>query len=263
MKNITKDQSRSFYNNFAAQQRITGVNSRHTSIFNKALSLGLKTNHSVLEIGCGIGTLSSLLIPYLRYGELFSCDLSPESIKVAQEAFAQWQNCEFHVLDGSEFILDRKFDMVIMPDSCEHIPVEHHNRMFKNISKMLKDDGILYIHIPHPYNLDWFRVYEKDKLQIIDQSLYLNEFCKTIEDTDFYVFSEEPYNVWSSLRLGEWWGKYTHRVLRKKEDFSDPKHAPKPAETLMPETKIKSKLKRIPFLVSIVRLLRKTFGRAV
>jgi cyclopropane fatty-acyl-phospholipid synthase-like methyltransferase len=154
-------------------------------------------------------------------GGLFACDLSAESIKIAKETYKQYPNCEFHALDASDFVLDRQFDMVIMPDSCEHIPVEQHNRMFKNISKMLKDDGIVYIHIPHPYHLDWMRIHDKEELQLIDQSLYLHEFCETIKDTDFYVFSEEPYNIWIFPNLSEWRGKYVHRVLRRKEDFSN------------------------------------------
>jgi len=218
MEPITKKESEEFYSNvWLERQKKTGVNARHHSIYNKAISLGLKPEHSVLEIGCGIGALSSLLIPYLeRGGNLFSCDLSIESIKLAQETYKQYTNCEFHALDGSDFILDRQFDMVIMPDSCEHIPIEHHNRMFKNISKMLKRDCVLYIHIPHPYHLDWMRVHTPADLQIIDQSLYLDDFCESIKDTDLYVFSEEPYNVWTYPNEVEWRGKYIHRVLRKK-----------------------------------------------
>lgn len=223
MEEVTKKQSQDYYDKkFIERQKKVGVNARHYSIFNKAKTLGLLPSHNVLEIGCGIGTLSSLLIPYLRGGggSIFCCDLSSESITYARETYRKFTNAEFHALDASDFILDREFDMVIMPDVCEHIPVEHHNRMFKNISKMLKKNGIVYIHIPAPYYLDWARVYAKEELQIIDQSLYLDEFCERIKDTDFYVYSEEPYNVWSFPALGEWKGKYIHRILRKKVDFT-------------------------------------------
>jgi|GEM_PF-437854 len=229
MNEISKKQSQDYYDKeFIERQKRIGVNARHHSIFNKAKTIGLLPNHNVLEIGCGIGTLSSLLIPYLREGSIFCCDLSSESIKYAEETYKNFLNVEFQALDASDFVLDRKFDMVIMPDVCEHIPIELHNRMFKNISKMLKREGVVYIHIPAPYYLDWAKVYSKEELQIIDQSLYLDEFCERIKDTDFYVYSEEPYNVWYNPALGEWKGKYVHRILRKKIDFTtDDRFPPK------------------------------------
>jgi len=223
MEQTTRADSKEYYDNtFLERQIRTGVNKRHLSIFKYAVSLGLKPNHSVLEIGCGIGTLSSLLMKYLNSdGHLFSCDLSAESIKYAKEKYIEYHNCEFHEIDGSNIMLGRKFDMIIMPDSCEHIPIEHHNRMFKNISKMLKEDGIVYVHIPHPYCIEWMKIYNKEELQIIDQPLYLSDFCEIIKDTDLYVFSELPYNIWNN----DWSGKYTHRVLRIKSDFTNYKPA--------------------------------------
>jgi len=264
MDETTKKQSQNYYDKeFIERQKKVGVNARHHSIFNKAKTLGLLPNHNVLEIGCGIGTLSSLLIPYLHGGggSIFCCDLSSESIKYAKETYKNFKNAEFHALDASDFVLDRKFDMVIMPDVCEHIPVELHNRMFKNISKMLKEDGVVYIHIPAPYYLDWAKVYAKEELQIIDQSLYLGEFCEIIKDTDFYVYSEEPYNVWTFPTQGEWKGKYIHRVLRKKIDFAtDDRFLPK-IEEIQKAQQGYNKRSFVSKIVSIVKKIKLYFSK--
>ena len=57
-----------FYDEFAEQQKSTGINNRHISILEHLTKLGLKPYHNVLEVGCGVGTVSELI-------------LTPESVK--------------------------------------------------------------------------------------------------------------------------------------------------------------------------------------
>ncbi|MCK5718232.1 MAG: methyltransferase domain-containing protein, partial [Thiomargarita sp.] len=68
--------------------------------------------HSVLEIGCGIGTLLSKIKAPKRVG----IDFSPEMIKVAQ------QSCDteisFKVDDIESLQMTEQFDYVIMSDVC-------------------------------------------------------------------------------------------------------------------------------------------------
>jgi len=50
-----------YYDGFSSYQLAKGINSRHLSIFRFLRKAGLKKNSIVLEIGCGIGTVTHLI----------------------------------------------------------------------------------------------------------------------------------------------------------------------------------------------------------
>jgi len=62
-----------------------GVSVRHRLIFKKLKEIGLLSNSNVLEIGCGIGTVSTLIIPFINAGKFVGCDISPKSIELAKK----------------------------------------------------------------------------------------------------------------------------------------------------------------------------------
>jgi 2-polyprenyl-3-methyl-5-hydroxy-6-metoxy-1,4-benzoquinol methylase len=203
-----------FYNQYAKRQKLVGINSRHKSILRKSVELGLRPDDHVLEVGCGIGTLTQLLIRYLKKGMLYSIDIGDENIKIANEKLGYLKNLKLELQDATNFYIDYKFDAIIMPDVIEHIPVAYHAQMFQNLSKMLKPHGFIYIHIPNPHYLEWLHVYKKELLQVIDQPIHLNEFIQNIAETNLYVVLEEPYILYS-IYNGRG-ADYTHRVLKIK-----------------------------------------------
>ena len=81
----TKDSISNFYDDYTVSQQKIGVSTRHHLIYNELINLGLKKNSNVLEIGCGIGTVSSLIIPFIQSGKFVGCDISPKSIELAQK----------------------------------------------------------------------------------------------------------------------------------------------------------------------------------
>jgi len=59
-----------FYDKYVERQKHHGVNERHLGILKKAIKHGLKPHSDALEIGCGIGTQTELLIKHLKKGSL-------------------------------------------------------------------------------------------------------------------------------------------------------------------------------------------------
>lgn len=208
--NIKKRDVIDFYQNYTKRQIEHGVNERHKSILAKTKENGLKSFHKVLEIGCGIGTQTKLLGKFLKKGKLYSYDIAPENIRIAKESLSGFRNVELDVADATKLILDEVFDVIIMPDVIEHIPLELHARLFENMSKMLKPDGFIFIHIPNPEYLNWCHVNRPDLLQIIDNPVYPSVMVKSIENTGLYLHTMVTYSVW--LRDGD----YQYIILKKK-----------------------------------------------
>ncbi len=183
-----------FYDQFAEKQEKTGINSRHLSILDKAKQAGLKSNHRILEVGCGIGTVSHLLATQVPQGEVLALDISPESIEKARLLWKKQGNLKFDVSDMSDFNLPgEKFDFFVFPDVLEHIPVGQHARLFENIQRHAHADSVVLIHIPAPRYLEWMIANQPEKLQVIDQPLDTGTLVQTLSASGFYLEKMETY----------------------------------------------------------------------
>lgn len=190
----SKDQVVSFYDKFADKQEKTGINSRHLSILDKVKAAGLNANNSILEVGCGIGTVSHLLANQVQTGEVLAVDISPESIAKAQVLWKSQSNLKFEVSDMADFDKKgKKFDFFVFPDVLEHIPVDQHQRLFSNIQKHAHRDSVIFVHIPAPRYLEWMIQNEPQKLQVIDQPLDSADLIKRITSNGFYLEKMETY----------------------------------------------------------------------
>lgn len=167
----TREQIGKWYDGFAGRQLKTSVNLRHYKIMEFLASAGLSRNDRVLEIGCGIGTLTGLLARYLRKGEIVAVDISPESVEVARKRLSQASNVLFMVSDMTDFNHTEVFDFIILPDVLEHIPIGQHRGLFRTLAEHMHDNSVILIHIPHPRALDYIRATSPEQMQIIDQSL--------------------------------------------------------------------------------------------
>ncbi len=191
-----KDKVVSFYDQFAEKQEKTGINSRHLNILDKVKAAGLNANHSILEVGCGIGTVSHLLANQVRQGEVLAVDISPESIEKAKVLWKDQSNLKFEVSDMSDFNKKgQTFDFFVFPDVLEHIPVDQHNLLFQNINKHAHQNSVIFIHIPAPRYLQWMIENEPQKLQVIDQPLDSGDLIKSITSNGFYLEKMETYQI--------------------------------------------------------------------
>ncbi|MEO8760472.1 MAG: class I SAM-dependent methyltransferase [Bacteroidia bacterium] len=191
--NTTKKEVEEFYDTFKAHQKKLGVNIRHRTIFKNLKKVGLTNQSNVIEIGCGIGTLSSLIIKYLSSGSFVGVDISKESIEMAQQINAGYKNASFVVSDMSTFSYPKKFDVVVLPDVLEHIPVEQHTNLFKILNEITTNDAFVLINIPEPNYLNWVRRCHPEKLQIIDQSLSMQDLLNNFYPNNFKLYSLQPY----------------------------------------------------------------------
>lgn len=187
-----------WYNDFSENQNKTGINLRHYSVMDFLINEGLSKKSKVLEIGCGIGTLTQLIQKFVKNGHIHAVDISPESVEMAKKKMTGAKNISFSVSDMSNFSMDEKFDIVVLPDVMEHIPVEQHENLFKVIENHLEDNGKICIHIPHPKALNYNRENYPEKLQIIDQSLDASVLISAAYKHNLLLEQYEAYSLFDN-----------------------------------------------------------------
>lgn len=191
-----KDKIISFYDQFADKQAKTGINSRHLSILDKLVKAGLSSHHRVLEIGCGIGTVSHLIAKAVTKGTVLAVDISPESVQKAKALWKDQSNLQFEVSDMKGFEKpEEQFDFFVFPDVLEHIPVDQHFAIFETIKRHAHSSSVIFIHIPAPRFLEWMIKNEPEKLQVIDQPLDSGQLVKTVAENGFFLDKMETYSV--------------------------------------------------------------------
>jgi trans-aconitate 2-methyltransferase len=185
-----------FYDGFSEGEQKTGLNLRHYLIFRTCLRYGLRRNHKVLEIGCGIGQLTGLLAKFVRKGHITATDISQRSIGVARRRVGA-KNVQFLVSDMRDFDSGELYDLILLPDVLEHIPAENHAELFLRLSGMMHPDSVLIIHLPHPRNIEFYQRHDPGALQIIDQALYSDMIARHTRPYGLYMDCYRPHSVFN------------------------------------------------------------------
>ena len=193
-----------FYDDYTEQQFKKGIHIRHRTILNNLKKAGLKSNSKVLEIGCGIGTVTHLLAKATPQGKVLAVDISPKSIDMARRFNQEFNHAEFVVSDMTDFARPERFDFVVLPDVIEHIPLEQHPHLFQVISQHLHAGSTVAINIPHPLYLTWVREHQPELLQVIDQPIHTDELLRNTYAAGLYLHSLESYSLFSQVEDYQW-----------------------------------------------------------
>jgi cyclopropane fatty-acyl-phospholipid synthase-like methyltransferase len=212
----SKENVKKYYDDYVGRQRKYGITPRHRFILKRLKKFGLKSTSKVLEIGSGIGTLSVLIVNEVNKGYFLGCDISEVSINVCNAELKR-SYTDFLVTDMSDFKSEIKFDFIVLPDVLEHIPVNEHALIFENVSKCVHEDSIVVINIPEPKYLNWVRNNRPDLLQIIDQSLSLQDLLNNTYSAGFYVEEILPYAIHTNVP------NYLSIVFSRKKELSEMK----------------------------------------
>ena len=201
--------SRAFYDDYVDRQLAVGVNSRHRCILEWLGRFGMVAGQDVLEIGSGVGTLTGLLAQAIGPdGSVVGVDLSEKSIEAARDRLASFSNLDLRAADVLELDLESRFDVVVLPDVLEHIPLELHAGLFQRIAGWVRPDGFVLLHYPNPLFLEWVHEPRPEQLQEIDQPIYADALMTRAYAEGLYVDYLETYSIWIEQ------GDYVVAVLR-------------------------------------------------
>ncbi len=198
-----------WYDEFVSHQQQTGINIRHRTILRDAKRAGLRNGMQVLEIGCGIGTLTTLLAKANPAGNVLAVDISPKSIELARRNLASRKHVRFLVSDMSNFKVNERFDMAVLPDVIEHIPVEQHPALFATIAAHLTADGRVLINVPNAQLLEYLHKHSPQTLQVIDQPIHLDQLLQVAYGKGLVLEKMHGYGLQYNLP------EYTSLVFRR------------------------------------------------
>ncbi|MFB9862561.1 class I SAM-dependent methyltransferase [Rufibacter immobilis] len=193
-----------FYDDYTEQQFKKGIHIRHRTILKNLKKAGLTAEAKVLEIGCGIGTVTHLLAKATPNGKVLAVDISPKSIDMARRFNQQFNHVEFQVSDMTDFNRPEKFDFVVLPDVIEHIPLEQHPNLFQVIAQHLHENSTVAINIPHPLYLTWVREHQPELLQVIDQPIHSDELLRNTYAAGLYLHKLESYSLFTQVEDYQW-----------------------------------------------------------
>lgn len=190
---------KAYYDKYVDRQLAAAYNHRHLLMYDKLIAYGLTTDHHVLEVGCGVGVITSLIAKRVKKGKIVSYDLSESSIENARKRNQGFSNVTHHVGDITTFKADQpKFDFITLFDVLEHVPVELHPLAFQQLRSMAHSNTILLMNLPSKEALQYVHQHHPEQLQIIDQPLPIGQVITTAEDGGFDALQMEKYSIWKT-----------------------------------------------------------------
>ncbi len=216
-----------FYDEVVERQTRVGINRRHEAILAWLWRFGLRPDDRVLEIGCGGGALTQLLAEALPRGSVFGVDLSPRSIEATRERLAAFGNVQVVAGDVLDVDVGERYDVVVLPDVIEHIPLEMHDTLFGRVASWVKPAGFVLAHYPNPHHLEWFHANHPERLQIVDQPIHADVLLANAYRHGLYLDYFERYSIW--IREGD----YIAAVLRPSSGVGEFTKLPQPQPSLL------------------------------
>lgn len=98
-----------------------------------------KDFRNILEIGCGTGFLTGLLIENFPRADILAVDISPQMIEAAKRRFVSFPAVSYLVADGENLRFRGSFDLIT--SSAVFQWFNSYSRPFADYYRLLKDDG--------------------------------------------------------------------------------------------------------------------------
>lgn len=113
-------------------------------------SLNFKPQN-ILDLGCGDGTSCEYLRKHFPDAKIFGIDISSQSIEAAKGK--QIENCNFESYDGNKIPYESEsFDLILVACVFHHVKKENHFDLLKELKRVLKTNGKLFIFEHNPIN---------------------------------------------------------------------------------------------------------------
>jgi SAM-dependent methyltransferase len=173
----------------------------------------------VLDIGCGIGSSAHTLAETNPAVRVVGVDISPGRIAIAEKLFAS-DRVTFHVSAMTTPPPGGPFDLAVMIDVYEHVPVADRPTFHASLNQSLTPDGVVVMTVPSPLHQRYLAEHQPAGLQVVDETIGLTEITGLADDIGGTVLTYEFVPAWCT-------NQYIHVVIGR-----NPCYQPvKPAES--------------------------------
>ena len=198
-----------------------------------AKKMQLKKGETLLDIGCGWGTLVAHMAKY------YGVDATGVTIAQAGVDWGTQQIGEYGVtsdqariwrMDYRDIPKNKKYDKISCLEMAEHVGIKYFKKFMKQIYDLLEDDGLFYMQIAglrerkHLFqkkdreDLVWGLFMNEYIFSGADASMPLNWDLKRIEKVGFEVHSVENIGIHYAKTIHYWydnWISNKEKVLEK------------------------------------------------
>lgn len=248
---VTPEKVAEFYDEFNARQQRDFVygNLRVAAALDRVKKQVTPDTGSILDIGCGCGQATWELARENPYVQVVGLDISPKNVEVANRLF-DLPNLSYRVSDLSE-PPGTQFDIVAMLDVYEHFPRDDWGELNATLGLCLADNGVLVITTPTPLHQDYLREHEPDGLQIVDETVELEDLLRLAKDIDAVPILFEWLAVWNKF-------DYTHFVASRNASFRKPKTAIRKKKNLL--SRIANRIRKQARIAHRKKMVRERLG---
>jgi len=206
---------RAFYNRFSVERSVDYAKNGNPRI-DKALARILplvREDSRVLEIGCGAGLVTEQIARLTTRGSIWACDISDGAIALARDR-CKTGNVQFRALDVAACFEDLNawlplpLDLVVMVDVLEHIPLNQHEALFRNLASVTNPEATVVLTFPSADYQRYLRQQHPEELQIIDEIIELPHLHEVTAANGFALKHFSLENVWLP-------NQYAHCVLTR------------------------------------------------
>jgi 2-polyprenyl-3-methyl-5-hydroxy-6-metoxy-1,4-benzoquinol methylase len=104
---------------------------------------------SIVDIGCGDGRLTREIFLENSNKKVLGIDYSERAIKLAQAMNSDLTGIEFKSIDITSRSFDEKFDLAVLMEVYEHIPLDAISEFLAGVRSLIKPEGLLLLTVPH------------------------------------------------------------------------------------------------------------------
>lgn len=152
----------------------------------------------ILDFGCGIGATEVFMKERFPNARTFGIDPSTESVNAAKKLGLE--DVSFSTLESLVLPFeDNYFDLIYSNGTFHHIEHKSHIKILKQLFRVLKEKGDLFIFENNPYNPLMLRAMKNnpfDKDTKVVYPKYLKNILKNVgfqfNTINYYFFTQEP-----------------------------------------------------------------------
>ncbi|KAM0746247.1 S-adenosyl-L-methionine-dependent methyltransferase [Meredithblackwellia eburnea MCA 4105] len=192
--------------------------------------LELKPTDTLLDIGCGWGTLAAYA------NKNFGCDVTGVTLAVKQAKFGndriEKNGCDTgkaRILckDFREVGEGKKFSKIVSLEMAEHVGIRRYGQFLRQVYDLLEDDGLFVFQVAgirttwQYEDLIWGLMMNKYVFRGADASCALNWVIGHLESAGFEVKSIDVLGVHYSATLHRWYENWKINESKVREKYGD------------------------------------------